>query len=784
MIHLSQRLLRTAVACLGMNLSSGVSLAMVGPNVSIAGTGVIENEPSLAVSQGRMVAVWYQATYLNAAGWSSSLDGGATWTNGGAIPHGQTLVEGMPTVCADEHGNFFLAMLEADLQQGLESVYIYRGHFQGTTVIWQGPTLAMPLVGFPNYDAPSIICDAAGANVYLICTHWVSGKQVEFARSTDGGLTWGSPIVLSGQTCESGRLAFGLNGEIFATWQDLSQRKLFLRNSLDGGASFGPPVVAATTNPNIAVDPPGWVSNNNYRSNPLYRTYGPSSTALNTPAIAVDTTQGMHRGAIYLMWTEMGAGTIRPGLGAIGEIEPNDNFATATPVTVGNDLYGFAADADTPPYGDDDYFRFDGMGGTTIWLDGSASTNAPYPGFPLSCALSCEKDSTNHVDIGSVVKYMDAPSSVAPVIFTIPTNERYFIHAGSSQGPYNMSYNWTLRQYDIDPSEAARDHRDVVMVSSNDGGATWSHKLRVNDEPPRFDNAYPEVAVDGQGRVHVAWYDRRDDPKCAASVNTYWEWSDDGGQTFHASQRVNQTLSPPIGSDNGPWRAGDHLFLKELAGQMWVAWSAISLGQTDVFGAIVQPDVMTAVEVSGLEAQQVPGGVRVKWFVSDSRSLATVRVERAGSKDGAYLAVGVDSIALDHNGWFEVVDSSVEVGRSYSYRLELTSLEGARIWEGPVEVRLSGVGVALHWAGVWPNPSSGSVRMALAGPVGTQVDVSVYDITGHLVSHVFGGVLPADGGSWVWNGKDHSGQRARPGIYLLQAESGGARVTRRTTLLD
>src|SRR5438105_99687 len=81
--------------------------------------------------------------------------------------------------------------------------------------------------------------------------------------------------------------------------------------------------------------------------------------------------------------------------------------------------------------------------------------------------------------------------------------------ASAGSGPYGRSYALSLRELAMDSSPAARDHRDVVLVRSTDGGATWSDKVRVNDDPPRFDNSLPEVEVDGRGRVQVAWYDRR-----------------------------------------------------------------------------------------------------------------------------------------------------------------------------------------------------------------------------------------------------------------------------------
>src|SRR6266404_1147561 len=72
---------------------------------------------------------------------------------------------------------------------------------------------------------------------------------------------------------------------------------------------------------------------------------------------------------------------------------------------------------------------------------------------------------------------------------------------------------------------------NIYLSYSIDHGETWSDPLRVNDDVNKgVDHATPAIAVNGDGVVGVAWYDRRNDSanKCfeisfAASV--------DGGRT-------------------------------------------------------------------------------------------------------------------------------------------------------------------------------------------------------------------------------------------------------------
>jgi hypothetical protein len=78
---------------------------------------------------------------------------------------------------------------------------------------------------------------------------------------------------------------------------------------------------------------------------------------------------------------------------------------------------------------------------------------------------------------------------------------------------------------------------DVLLVSSADGGNTWSAPVKVNtDTQPStgvgHDHYQPGVAVDPTGKVAVCWYDRRDDTEnfsiehfCGESTNAGLTWT-------------------------------------------------------------------------------------------------------------------------------------------------------------------------------------------------------------------------------------------------------------------
>lgn len=101
-----------------------------------------------------------------------------------------------------------------------------------------------------------------------------------------------------------------------------------------------------------------------------------------------------------------------------------------------------------------------------------------------------------------------------------------------------------------------RDNRDIFLMASGDGGATWSERLKVNDDDdpnrnPNYDQFIPGVSVAPNGRVDLSWYDMRTDglynPNGRGDTrrrdqtcwDVYMASSFDGGRTFGENVRVS-----------------------------------------------------------------------------------------------------------------------------------------------------------------------------------------------------------------------------------------------------
>jgi subtilisin family serine protease len=96
--------------------------------------------------------------------------------------------------------------------------------------------------------------------------------------------------------------------------------------------------------------------------------------------------------------------------------------------------------------------------------------------------------------------------------------------------------------------------------------------------------------------------------------------------------------------------------------------------------------------------------------------------------------------------------------------------------EAPAPTRL-----ALRRAGA--NPARGDVRLELWLPVGGEVRVDVFDLSGARVRTLARGTLPPGRHPLAWDGRREGGETAPPGLYLARARAPGGEATVRFALL-
>ena len=717
---------------------------------------------------------------------ASSLDGGASWTSDTSLPPVFGEFGARMPFALDLNASSRLNLMTQN------PALLYYGSPSLAPSSWSEAVIVDDGSGYLK-DARAIGSATSGPFVFFAYTELGSAfaNYLRFMRSLDNGGTWSAPVALAGPNCNGSSLVVGPDETIFVGWLDYALGRVLLRKSTDHGATFAPAVAVAPMLDNLNGWAVGWrtpygIGNRYY---PYYHeSVASSAAAPNFPSLAVDRSSGPTRGWLYLVWADLCDGSPAPITSQIAEIEPNHDpgnltgdFSLAQAVPLDCEISGLDQTCCDGAVHDADWYAFDGVAGATIVLDGdSFSSTYSYANLFLTLPTGERLPLTSVTFPGST--QLAAGAHAKPAIVTLPRTGRYAISAGGG------SYRVRLRHWNVAPNSLARDMRDIVLVRSTDGGATWSPKVRVNHDGPGADQSQPNVAVDEQGRVYVAWYDRRGSA-LGNTVRPYASVSTDGGQTFGPDMPLSSVASEWIRPSAEPlpdWTfpgnmIGDRIALAAGDDYGMAAWTDLrAFPVASVYGARLV-DIPTAVTaVSDLVAEPLASGaVRLRWHVNDARGLSAVEVVRREG-DGDELLVGAATLSgAEGEAWFE--DASAEPGHAYDYRLRVTA--GGRVdYLGPVTIAVPARITALACRATGANPFAERAALTLAVPRAESGVVRVYDVQGKVVRTLREGRFEPGELRLEWDGRDAAGAETAPGLYFVSAQVGGesarAKLTR------
>ena len=287
------------------------SSVTVGANVNVSNEPGPQSETSIAINPmnpSQIVGGSNEIFRLPMRGYFSS-DGGATW--GGVdlplpppISHNGFDFGSDPGVAWDLNGNVYYSYIVV--------FFSTSGSINGTEMAvarssdggksWTATFFALGGPGNFN-DKPMIAVDTNSSSpnantVYVAWDTTVNGKGgpsssgIEFSRSTDGGLSFSKPAVISatggGQHFGIGADPFvGPDGRIYVAWHDITNA-ILVRSSGDGGATFGSITTVAPTR--IAFD--ALIPPQNSRGALVY------------PSCGADRSAGAFRGRLYCSWMD------------------------------------------------------------------------------------------------------------------------------------------------------------------------------------------------------------------------------------------------------------------------------------------------------------------------------------------------------------------------------------------------------------------------------------------------------------------------------------------------
>jgi hypothetical protein len=741
-------------------------------------------ETAIAALGERLLAGWNDTKGFcppNGAvqGYAWSADGGQTWTDGGDVPALLTggRYRGDPVHAVNrQSGRFYILGLYEGGTPG-SGLAMCWGKFAGASFVFEG-NRQIAVGGSSFLDKEWFAVDAGTGNVYVSWTEFFSNTdRIVFQAFDSLGVALGPSQPLSSPAAngnvQGSRPVVGPDGELYVIWYEygVPLSHLRLRRSDDHGATFGPERTVCDFYENGLSGAPG------YR-----RGFAPTF-----PSIAVDGSDGPHRGRLHVTWDEAVDfyDTTFPMTGTINEGAANDDyFASARPFAVGNTLRGSMS---SPT--DIDFWSFSASRGQTLYVacdSASASTT-------LQLRLVCAADTSNLNDY-RLLAFSQA--RYPAFVFTLPADGTYYLRlasAVSTVGNYRLQTAFDTPS----PGERGRDHRDQFHAYSDDGGTTWSAPVLLADSDPWFDGIFPEVTVDGSGGVHVFWHDFRDDGGCGALSYEYLASSGDGGTLWGANQRLSDAASFWSVNACGSANQGDYQAIVSEGANVYPCWADSRLGDPDVFveciafkfGGVCPPAqtlLAGTTQVLGFTLSNT-GNVQgsFSWEASDSAGWLTSAVPGtsgsvtlpAGGTQDVQLTFDVPAGCVAAVDTVRFVTSDLHVaGRT---DVCTTLLTCGTLSDAP------GRGPAvLAFAAPRPNPATaGTTRFAfsLSRPGG--VRLAVYRVDGTRVRLLLDGARGSGPHEITWDGRDARDRRVPAGIYFARLDAEGRTLRRVVSVL-
>jgi hypothetical protein len=297
-------------------------------------SGNPQAETSLAVDPNdprHLVAVWWEVTTITPERWDKRINYG--WTRDGGLTWQSRRLDtdvysSDPAIVADSQGIFYIETAMGDPFSSVlveNQIGIFKSTDGGETFL-KSADIVLDSV----YDKPFMAVDPATDALYVTWTdispltrnHWAS---ILFVVSRDHGATFSSPQRISDPSA-FGSMAVpiaGPDGEVYIVWGSLFTGRVWLDRSLDGGVTWLRKDRLVTA-----------LNRGDFRGFAGYL----------LPAIAVDRSDGPHRGRIYVVWINFPPGDLDVHLA--WSDDRGDTWST--PVRVNDDTLGNGADQFLP----------------------------------------------------------------------------------------------------------------------------------------------------------------------------------------------------------------------------------------------------------------------------------------------------------------------------------------------------------------------------------------------------------------------------------------------------
>ncbi len=516
-------------------------------------------------------------------------------------------------------------------------------------------------------------------------------------------------------------------------------------------------------------------------------------------------------------------GVLHYGSGVNGQYVYNSTnagqtYGPAILTVAGNDRNTMAADQTAGPYANYLYaaitpgtFSRSTDGGLT-WANTYSSTNQ-IPGVMIAVGpngatqggsvvyVTNTGTSSNvtyvfhHSTNGGATFTVMSSLTVAGFVGTLNTAGRLVINNGRTR-PYPMiamdnSYGPNRGRlylvYASNEPVGNANKPDIILQYSDDKAATWSSRIRVNDNPnPELsDQWFPAIWCEKEtGRLYMKWYDTRDNP-AAYGVNVYATYTDDGGATFAPNQRLTTqtwTYPTPACSPNQNCYRGDYDGMTANEKSSFSVWYDGRQGNYKNIGAYF-PDYAlkvnpTAVVVTNSNFTTFKAVVPAVKLYTDVTTFSGV-VTPTPASGALTVSFPNGNTLTNYPDSLEVRINAAPNTTPGAYTVTLTSAgsNGTPVHKRTVTLTVGLVGITTSETGIpekfslsqnFPNPFNPVTSINFDIAKNGSVKLNVYDISGKLVKELVNNEMSAGSYSYSLNAAD-----LNSGVYFYRIEANG-----------
>ena len=411
--------------------------------------------------------------------------------------------------------------------------------------------------------------------------------------SFDGGNTWNTAVTLPHHSATFGSadvsLAFDKGGLLYISYIDYNQTGGtggdYIARSFDGGLTWDTPTEVTDISE------------------------VPSKAPLDRPWLVVDNSNTANAGALYI--TSKPAPWIAP---------PNRNYYKVS--TDSGHTWSPIANVDGGTHLVGNVIAAPMAAPATI-INGNfcavypsyVSSQNVYPAFYLATSK----------DKGQTFSYTTV---IASVPAAIDTNLKGGYHLAGD--PVDSNKMVMLA------ADAALGDPDIMALHSNDGGQTWSARVRVNDDSVGNGKAQDMVwsAYNEQGKLAVTWRDRRNSGTNGfwnAGYDFYYAISSDNGQTFSANKLLSSQF---IAFDSLIAQKGnDFMSCAYQTDTLYTVWGDTRSGKMNIYFAKTIVSIDSTVGVVQLE------GDKPQWRVYPNPVVSVLNVDITAPITGKEISV-------------------------------------------------------------------------------------------------------------------------------------------------